>query len=133
MKTLLVVEDNEGVREGLVLLLRRDGYAVEAVGDGWQALERLRNGSPPDLILLDMMTPVLDGWRFLERRRQEAPLAAVPVIITTALGVASPEWAASLGAADCLRKPFEVEDLVQAVRRCCGEADPPFPGPGAHC
>jgi CheY-like chemotaxis protein len=77
------------------------------------------------------MTPVFDGWRFLERRRQEAALAAIPVIITTALGVASPEWAASLGAADCLRKPIETEALVQAVRRCCGGADPPRPGTGA--
>jgi CheY-like chemotaxis protein len=116
-KTLLIVEDNEVARAGMALILRRAGFTVEAAVDGRAALDRLGTGPPPDLILLDMMMPGLDGWRFLERRRRDAALSAVPVIITTALGIASPEWAASLGAAACLRKPIETEELVQAVRR----------------
>jgi CheY-like chemotaxis protein len=116
-KTLLIVEDNEVTREGLAIVLRREGFAVESAVDGHEAMDRLRAGPAPDLILLDMMTPRMDGWRFLERRRRDAALAAVPVLITTALGIASPEWAASLGAAGCLRKPIETEELIQAVRR----------------
>jgi two-component system response regulator MprA len=115
--TLLIVEDNEVVRARLAVVLRRAGYAVALAANGQEALSALRGGLRPDLILLDMLLPVADGWRFLERRRQPA-LAAVPVVILTGLGVASPEWATALGAAGLLRKPAETEALLREVRRC---------------
>jgi two-component system response regulator MprA len=118
-ETLLLVEDNEVVREGLAVALRRAGYAVALAGNGQEALSALRGGVRPDLILLDMLVPVVDGWRFLEQRRREPALAAVPVVIMTGVGVASAEWAAGLGAAGLLRKPVETEELLREVRRCC--------------
>jgi two-component system response regulator MprA len=116
--TLLLVEDNEVVRARLAVVLRRAGYAVVPAADGREALAALRGGLCPDLILLDMLLPVADGWRFLERRRQQPALAAVLVVILTGLGVASPEWAAALGAAGLLRKPVEAGELLREVRRC---------------
>jgi two-component system response regulator MprA len=118
--TLLIVEDNEVVREGLAVVLRRAGYAVVPAANGQEALAALRGGLRPDLILLDMLLPTVDGWRFLDQRRREPALAAIPVVILTGLGVAGPEWASSLGAAGLLRKPVETDELLREVRRCQG-------------
>jgi two-component system response regulator MprA len=117
--TLLFVEDNDVVRQGVTVVLRRAGYAVALAANGQEALSALRGGVRPDLILLDMLVPVVDGWRFLEQRRREPALAAIPVVILTGLGVASSEWAAALGAIGFLHKPVEPEKLLREVRRCC--------------
>ena len=118
-KTVLVVEDNRTEREGLATILLSEGYAVATAADSAEALALLRAGTAPCLILLDMMLPGKDGWDFLSEHRRDPRLGAVPVIITTALGVASPEWAHSLGAAACFRKPLPVPALLDEVRRHC--------------
>jgi CheY-like chemotaxis protein len=118
-RTILVVEDDEATREWLMLFLRREGCAVIAVGDSEEALAYLRAALAPNLIVLDMLTPRMDGWVFLEERRREPALARIPVLITTALGVASPEWAAALGATGCLRKPADLEALLSEIHRLC--------------
>ena len=115
---LLIVEDNEITREGMAAVLRRAGYHVSLAADGAQALAHLADDPLPDLILLDMLMPSLDGWRFLEERRHDRDLRAIPVIIVTALGVASADWAASLGAVGFVTKPVETEDLLAVVRHC---------------
>jgi two-component system response regulator MprA len=129
----LLVEDDKVVREGLAIILRRAGYAVLPAANGQEALAALRGGLRPDLILLDMLVPVVDGWRFLEQRRREPALAAFPVLVMTGLSVASAEWAAALGAAGFLRKPVEPEGLLREVRRCCRRRDQAqtLPGPQA--
>src|SRR5438128_628107 len=80
-QTVLVVEDNDEAREGLAVLLRREGYEVLLAEHGEEALGHLRAGPRPALVLLDMLMPVLDGWHFLARLCQnESP---VPVVIMT--------------------------------------------------
>jgi CheY-like chemotaxis protein len=118
-KTILVVEDDAVQREGLAALLREEGYTVFTAGDGQEALHSLRNDPTPGLILLDMLMPIHDGWRFLKERTWSPRLASIPVVVVTSLGNASQEWAASLGAAGFLRKPFDVEPLLTEIRRCC--------------
>jgi CheY-like chemotaxis protein len=117
--TLLVVDDHEITREGLAAVLRREGCTVVPAVDGEQALACLRSGLAPDLILTDMMMPKVDGWALLAARRRDRALAAVPVLILTSLSIANAEWAASLGAAGCLRKPLETEGVLRELRRCC--------------
>jgi CheY-like chemotaxis protein len=126
--TILVVEDNEIQREGTSVVLRQAGYAVVAVPEGQAALDYLLNNAPPDLILLDMMvqSPGFDGWRFMARRKNVPALMAVPVIITTALGIATDEWATSLGACGLLKKPVGKDELLEKVRNCL----PNQPGAG---
>jgi CheY-like chemotaxis protein len=119
--TILVVEDNEIERAGLTAILGEEGYAVVTAQTADEGLDRLRSGGI-DLVLLDMMLSDRDGWYFLSRRQREPRSAAVPVIITTGLEVASSEWAASLGAAACFRKPFSVPVFLQEVRRLCAAA-----------
>jgi CheY-like chemotaxis protein len=117
--TVLVVEDNRILREGLAVVLREEGCTVALAADGKEALACLRSQPPPAVVLLDMMMPVVDGWQFLKERRQTPALASVPVLIMTGLGIANAEWAASLGAAGLLRKPVEPEALLAEIRRCC--------------
>src|SRR5262249_41248351 len=118
-KLILVVEDNEVVREGMPVVLGRFGCKVSLAADGSEALALLRGGLRPHLILLDMLTPGLDGWGFLDQRRRDPALVVIPVVITTALGVASEEWAAALGAVGLLRKPVQTELLIEECRRRC--------------
>jgi CheY-like chemotaxis protein len=125
-ETLLLVEDNDITREGSAVVLRRAGYNVVAVSDGQAALEYLRNPPPPDLIVLDMMLPAtgFDGWRVLARRPLVPALAAIPVVITTALSIACDEWASALGASGLVKKPFDPDELLAEVRRCLAAAAP---------
>ena len=117
-KTILIVEDNEVQREGLAVVLRREGFTVLAAAGGSDAVSIIERVATPDLILLDMMIPPPDGWRFMKLRRKSPALAAAPVVIMTGLGVASEEWAKGLGACGLIRKPVEVEPLLAEIRRC---------------
>ncbi len=118
-KTILIIEDNTLHREMLTTALGKQGFTVVTATEGNEALNRLSSRPTPDLILLDMLLPSgkFDGWWFLHQRQRIPALAAIPVVITTALIVASEEWAASLGAAGLLRKPFDASALLAEVRR----------------
>jgi CheY-like chemotaxis protein len=117
-RRILLVEDNEVERTGIATILRREGFAVQEAVDGRQALERLQDDRP-DLILLDLLLPEVDGWAFLKRVQQEPGMAAVPILIVTAVAVTSSEWARSMGARDLLNKPIDTDELLKKVRRWC--------------
>lgn len=117
--TILVVEDDDLSREGLAGLLRKQGYEAIPLCHGRQALDYLEGNAVPDLILLDMLMPVLDGWHFLEQLRRKSFRPPIPVVLTTGT-ILTREWAASHGCAGCLRKPIEDEDLLAEVRCCLG-------------
>jgi CheY-like chemotaxis protein len=114
---ILVVEDNEVEREGLATILRREGYAVALAADGRKALDVLRQ-SPPDLILLDMLMPVMDGWAFLEELRGLGPPAPVVVMSPAAL---TREWARDHGCAGIVHTPVATTELLAELQRCRGE------------
>lgn len=117
-KKILIVEDNATAREGFALALRQAGYAVTTAEDGEAALSMVRAGMVPDLLILDMLLPVLDGWHLLERLRKEGP--AVPVLVATGT-ILTPEWATDKGCRGLLRKPVDNDALLAEVRRCLGE------------
>jgi two-component system, chemotaxis family, chemotaxis protein CheY len=116
---VLVVEDNESWREWLAVVLRRGGYRVLLAANGEEALDHLRDGPRPDLILLDMLMPVLDGWHFLEHLKREGPQPSAPIIIVTST-ILTREWAEDHGCCGFVRKPIEAEPLLEEVRRCLG-------------
>jgi CheY-like chemotaxis protein len=109
---ILLVEDDELLRGAMQLVLEWEGYRVACAGDGRQALDYLRAGARPSLILLDLMLPGMDGWQFCQERRRDPDLAAVPVVVVSGLDAADcPDAAAHV------RKPFELQELLEAVRR----------------
>ena len=111
-KSILLVEDDELLRGAMQLVLEWEGYRVACAGDGLEALARLREGPRPSLILLDVLLPVLDGARFRQWQRRDPGLAAIPVVVVSALDAFDcPEAAAHV------RKPFAPQELLEAVRR----------------
>ena len=117
-KTILVVEDDDATAEWLADVIRREGHQAATAANGRLALDYLRGRPRPDLILLDMMMPVLDGWQFRARQREDPGLAEIPVIVLSADGSVS-QKAATLGAADYLKKPVEIEHLLDTIKRHC--------------
>ena len=116
-QTVLLAEDNAGIRSTLAMVLRDAGYRVELAADGREALDLLRKESPPHLILLDLLMPVLDGLYFLQQIKALSHLASVPIIVTTSTNLTR-EWAEAQGCAGLLHKPIDPEALLQEVQRC---------------
>jgi CheY-like chemotaxis protein len=85
MPKVLVVEDDTDVREALVLLLEQEGIGALGATNGRDALDRIEEGFRPQLILLDLMMPVMDGERFLHVRMRDERLQSIPVVVVTAL------------------------------------------------
>jgi two-component system, chemotaxis family, chemotaxis protein CheY len=111
---ILIIDDDEDTREVLSMILGSEGHRIEEAADGVEALERLRSGSMPSLILLDMMMPRLDGEGFMKARRRDARIAHVPVFIMSG-HEAGPQKAQELGADGWLVKPVELDELTTAV------------------
>jgi CheY-like chemotaxis protein len=107
----LLVEDDEIVRRAMQMVLEWEGYRVDCASNGQEALDFLRAGGRPSVILLDVMMPVLDGREFRAEQKRDPSLASIPVIVVSAASFAS-----SVDAAFLVRKPFEVEDLLNAIR-----------------
>ena len=114
--TVLVVDDDPDILEALSEILEAEGFEIRRARNGKEALERLEPDAP-QLILLDLMMPVMDGWEFAQRMRQRPPeIARIPIIVLSAdRNVGSK--ASDLGAVGHLAKPFELNDLLELVRR----------------
>ncbi len=115
-KRILVIEDDRDVREALADALRDAGVAVELAVDGIDGLARLRKGSPPALILLDLRLPRLCGEDFLREMHADPAYEHVPVITMTA--GSDPSGSAEVVAH--LHKPFDLDDLLQIVLSLVG-------------
>jgi CheY-like chemotaxis protein len=114
--TVLIVDDDEDIREVIRLVLETYGHRVASAVDGLDALELLQREGAPALILLDMMMPRLDGEGFVKILRATPALAHVPIILLSGHSAAR-EKAQALAADGCLVKPIELEDLIAVVRR----------------
>jgi len=116
LKTILLVDDDPGVREATGELLREVGYFVETAADGVEALERLHSSGAINLILLDLNMPRMNGFDFRQRQVEDPTLAAIPVIVMTAYGQLA-EQTARLGPLPCLRKPVNADELVAQIEK----------------
>jgi len=118
--TVLLVEDDDGIRESVCECLRFDGYDVADVVNGAEALSWFEGGGRPSLVLLDMVMPVMSGAELLVKMRATPALAAVPVVLMTA--ATQRESASALGAQAFLAKPFELGALLRMVERYCSRS-----------
>jgi CheY-like chemotaxis protein len=114
-KTVLVVDDDWQTRCALAMTLEAAGYVVLQATDGQDALCQLRRGPPPDVILLDMVMPVMNGWEFREEQAHDPALADIPVVVFSAAYESAPRAAASLGVARVLAKPIDCHEALSAI------------------
>ena len=114
--TVLVVEDDFDVREVIGEVLSHRGYHVVGAIDGSHALNLLRLGVRPQVILLDLMMMPMDGYSFRQAQRADPSIADIPVIVMSA-GDPRGDTVASLEAADFLKKPVELATLFAALDR----------------
>jgi CheY-like chemotaxis protein len=108
---ILVVDDDSDLRETLQMLLEQSGFQATTAPNGQAALEALRTGERPILILLDLMMPDMNGWQFLESVRADPSLSSIPIVIMTA------HRANDLPLGDVLYKPFDRGNLLAAIQR----------------
>jgi DNA-binding response OmpR family regulator len=114
-KRVLVVDDDENIRETVAQALDMDGYQVITATNGAEALEQVRLGRP-DAVVLDLMMPVMDGWGVLEACQREELCAKTPVLVMSAYRKLV-EVAPELGASAYMTKPFDLDVLLGAVER----------------
>ena len=110
--TVLVVEDDRNIAELLQMYLEKEGYAVTVAGDGGKGLEKYR-AIKPDLVLLDVMMPVMDGWAVCRAIRSDS---TTPIIMLTAKGETDDKVAGlKSGADDYITKPFEMKEVLARI------------------
>ncbi len=111
-RNILVVEDDNNISNLIKMYLDKEGFEVRIAGDGGKAIEEF-NAREPDLVLLDVMLPVLDGWGVCARIRETSKC---PIIMLTAKGEVDDRiHGLEMGADDYLVKPFEMKELIARI------------------
>jgi CheY-like chemotaxis protein len=110
MSKLLIVDDEVAILEALTDILSVEGYEVATAANGAEGLQQVGRDRP-DLILLDLMMPVMDGQEMLRRLKEDPALRSIPVVVMSAGRVTKAE----LQGSRFLAKPFELDDLLETV------------------
>jgi CheY-like chemotaxis protein len=117
-KTILIVEDDDQLREVLEIVLREEGFRVELCPDGQAAIDTLTKrkdeGKLPSMIILDLNMPIVDGWQVAKWLDADDVLGEIPVIVTSATKQQG-EQAKSLHADAYLVKPFSTDEILGVV------------------
>jgi CheY-like chemotaxis protein len=112
--TVLIVEDEEDLRELMRDALQMRGYSVVTAEEGTDALRKLDDIGPPCVILLDLLMPGMNGWDLFEKLRERPELSSVPVIIHSSASSRAPA-----GVTRVLQKPLAFERLISVVAEYC--------------
>jgi CheY-like chemotaxis protein len=113
---VMVIEDDTDLREAICLMLHYEGHEASGCSNGREAIHRLEDGHQSDVILLDLMMPVMDGERFLRIRKAAPRLTAIPVVVVSALQRmrVDPE---ELNVDEIISKPVDPAHVIETVRR----------------
>jgi CheY-like chemotaxis protein len=112
--SILIVDDDPDIREALLDVLSDHGYRAQALSNGREALDYLRSGARPRLILLDLMMPQMDGLQFRHEQLRDPELCELPVLLISAdtdIGAS----ARALGITHSMRKPLDLDALLEVV------------------
>lgn len=112
-RTIVLVEDDEAIRETMAALLGDEGFSVAQAANGELGLVELRAAADPCLVLLDLWMPVMNGWQMLAELRGDERLRHIPVVVISAAGQLPPPK----GAQAFLRKPIKLETLLETVEQ----------------
>jgi CheY-like chemotaxis protein len=121
--TVLIVDDDQAILDGVGELLREEGFRVVATANGAEALARLRAGLRANVILLDVLMPVMDGWDFRAAQLADPVLRDMPVVVISASGFARDTLGQQLKAHEVFSKPLELDHFVETLRALCGGDD----------
>ena len=110
---VLIVEDDDDIREVVASALSNEGFQVYQANTGVRALELLREMPHPSLILADLMMPVMSGWDLIKALSQDDRLATLPVVVVSAVDQEAPQGFRRV------RKPFDLDELVRIVSELC--------------
>jgi CheY-like chemotaxis protein len=113
---ILVVDDDDDTRKCVAAVLEGEGYAATMARNGREALDALQRGAQPDLVLLDLMMPVMNGWDLLAAMERAPNLAALPVVLFTAAGDPIVQTDVKR---PTLRKPIDLDLLLEVVEKVC--------------
>lgn len=116
---ILVIEDDHAIRENVSELLMLEGYSVATACNGRDALDRLRQGLRPAIIMLDLTMPVMDGWDFRQAQLRDEALRAIPTLVVTAAGFSRETIRMQFGDVDFVRKPLKPDELLDTLARRC--------------
>jgi CheY-like chemotaxis protein len=114
--SVLVADDDEAIRQVISEVLQDEGYEVVCAENGAQALRELHKARHPDLVLLDLMMPVMSGWEVLEQLQSNEELSRIPVIVMSAM--------TAPGVCEHLAKPIDLDRLLHAVERLAAPSRP---------
>lgn len=117
-RPVLIVDDDPAIRGWLKEMLEDELYQVVVALNGRDALNKLTDSTPPCLILLDLMMPIMNGYEFLTAQRQHPLLNDVPVIVLSAFEP-PPDPVTALGIMDYLPKPVNIHRLLSLLQRHC--------------
>ena len=117
---VLVVDDDPEILDGLASFLKDEGYAVETARNGAEALEKTQT-TKPDVLLVDLMMPVMDGAELIQRLRRETATSKTPVVVFSADRQVY-QKASSLDVSGAIRKPLDFEELQQLLGRILAQA-----------
>ncbi|HEU4731645.1 MAG TPA: response regulator [Kofleriaceae bacterium] len=109
---VLIVDDDPDLLEVTSFVIESEGVAVKTAKNGEEALTLLRAGTPPGLVLLDLMMPVMNGWEFLSEVAKDPVLSTIPVVVLTAAAHTHVP-----GAREVLFKPLDLKALLRAVEQ----------------
>jgi two-component system, chemotaxis family, chemotaxis protein CheY len=112
--TVMVVDDDAGIREALHEILEGEGYWPVMASNGQDALDQLHQGVRPCLILLDLMMPVMDGWKFCDAQQCDPKIKDVPVVVITASGTHKTPIVGKV-----LAKPLNLDELLKTIADIC--------------
>jgi CheY-like chemotaxis protein len=116
---ILVVEDDQDIRETLIEMLTDEGFVVHGEINGQEALEFLnRSSKNPSLILLDFMMPVMDGYEFRQKQIEKPELAKIPTVFLSADGRLEKK-AVQLGVHEFIKKPINIDKLFEVAEKYC--------------
>ena len=114
-KNILIVEDDEGIREALRMYLEFEGYQIHEACNGKEALEIVRSSDHLCLILLDLMMPIMDGWKFAESLESDGKFSHIPIVVCTAFS----DHGNVINALAHLNKPVNMAVLLEIVQKHC--------------
>jgi CheY-like chemotaxis protein len=120
-RAVMIVDDDDAIREALEDVLSDEGYDVVGVSDGQQALDYLLTDLQPEkrpsAILVDLWMPVMDGWKFLDALLEDPRFSRIPLVVLTA---ARDQRARDLRVAEVLTKPVQLQQVLGALERLTG-------------